>query len=95
MPSTVVDLFRAGALEPDGCAGWGQRLPTTDPGVYVVALTDDPESVERALAECPLSIHAVEGLLEVRSELRMDGDRPSARRPSLRHQRAPSGRLTQ
>jgi hypothetical protein len=78
MPSTVLDLFRAGALEPDGCVGWGQRPPATDPGVYVVVLTDDPESVEGALSACPLSTQAVEGLLEVRSELRMDGVRPSA-----------------
>jgi hypothetical protein len=78
MPTTVAQLFEAARLKPDGAVRWGTRLPEVGPGVYVVALSDDGDSVAAARAECPLSTAAVQQLLDARPELRLDGQRPSS-----------------
>jgi hypothetical protein len=77
MPSTVSDLFRAARLDPEGVVAWGDAVPETGPGVYVIALTDDPDSFAEARAECPLSLDRVDELLAARSELLVDGERPT------------------
>jgi hypothetical protein len=45
-------------------------------GIYVVALTEDPGSLEATLPRAPVSGSAVEELLSVRPELTLDGSRP-------------------
>ena len=57
---------------------WGDPVPVTSPGVYLVALTDNLESTEESRPRCPLSLEAVQALLDARAELRMDGNRPGA-----------------
>ena len=77
MPSTVADVFRAADLEPEGAVRWGEPVPEAGPGVYVIALTDDPDSFAEARAEAPISPDAVDELLRARSELRLEGARPN------------------
>jgi hypothetical protein len=45
-------------------------------GIYVVALTEDPSSLEATLSRAPISGSAVDELLSVRPELTLDGSRP-------------------
>lgn len=48
MPSNVQQVFAATGIRSDGCVSWGAPVPETDPGVYVIALTVDTESLEVA-----------------------------------------------
>jgi hypothetical protein len=77
VPSTVRDLFAAAGLQPAGVVPWGDDVSERGSGAYVVALTGDPGSLGACLKTCPLSIPTLEDWLEVRPELRLDGDRPS------------------
>ena len=64
-----------------GVVPWGtlpaptDGVPTT--GIYVVALTADPDAVGGATEAPPIDYAAVAELLDVRPELRMDGTRPT------------------
>jgi len=78
MPTSVADVFAAAGLRPKGVVPWGTPIPEGGSGVYVVALTDDVADLSRALAECPLAAAALQRLLDVRPELRLDGRRPDA-----------------
>jgi hypothetical protein len=78
MPSTVSALFTTAEVSRTGVVPWGTRIsrprekvPGT--GIYIVALTDELDSVDSALVRCPLSSDALQGLLEVRPELTVDG----------------------
>lgn len=82
MPSTVGSLFAVAAVSRDGVVTWGTRVPTPaergiGTGVYIVALTE-LDSTEAAAAACPLAPAALQGLLEARPELTLDGERPDA-----------------
>jgi len=80
VPSTVTDLFAAAGVQRDGVVAWGARIPAPQDGpgtgVYVVALTVEPDIFDATLPICPLSAAAVEELLDVRRELKVDGRRP-------------------
>lgn len=76
MPSTVRSLIRAAALAPEGCLRWGEPVPEDGPGVYLVSLDADPDSLGGCLSECPVSTAAIEELLRTRAELTLDGARP-------------------
>jgi hypothetical protein len=81
MPSTVSTLFAAAGLSRNGVVLWGTRIPRPDEkkpgtGIYIVALTDDPDSMDAALQTCPLSSDVLQDLLDVRPELTVDGERP-------------------
>lgn len=77
MTSTAGELFAAAGLEPGRPVRWDERVPLDAPGVYAVALTADVDSTSTALADCPLSLGAVEQLLNARPELALDGERPA------------------
>jgi hypothetical protein len=76
MPSTVADVFAAAEVTPAGEVVWGTPVPLDAPGVYVVALTDDPQSQDGVLSVAPIDGDALERLLAARPELRLDGARP-------------------
>jgi hypothetical protein len=76
VPSNVQQVFAAAGIRSDGCVSWGAPVPETDPGMYVIALTVDTESLEVARRDCPLSQAALETLLRARPELLVDGIRP-------------------
>jgi hypothetical protein len=78
----VASLFASADLQLDGVVPWGFRIPRTasgtSTGIYVVALTDNADTTEAAIADCPISRTAIHTLLEVRPELMLDGTRPDA-----------------
>jgi hypothetical protein len=78
MPSTVSDVFAAADLEPAGVVRWRTPVPESAPGVYIVALTDDLDSTAAARPAAPLARAALEQLLAVRPELRMNLAQPDA-----------------
>lgn len=83
MPSTVGSLFTAAEVPRHGVVRWGERIPPPDTGpgtgVYVVALTADPDTLDAAMPYCPLSEAAIRVLLDVRrAELKVDGRAPRA-----------------
>lgn len=78
MPSNVQQVFAAAGIRPDGPVAWGASVPETDAGVYVIALTDNTQSLEATQPDCPLSQSALEMLLRVRPALLVDGTRPDA-----------------
>jgi hypothetical protein len=80
MPSTVADIFAAAGAQPAGVVAWGE--PPSPPrqsaaaatGIYVVALTDQLDSLTGWRAQAPISAAAVDELRAVRrNELRIDG----------------------
>lgn len=75
--TTVAEFAGAAGVELSGVVRWGQPVPEHRPGVYVVATTHDPAASRPAYTECPLSREAVDELLAVRPELRIDGERPT------------------
>jgi len=77
VPSTVADVFAAAGLAPAGVVRWGTLVPETEPGNYVVALTNEPGSLEGALAHAPLDADRLAHLLDVRTELRLDARLPT------------------
>jgi hypothetical protein len=76
MPSTVSAVFAAAGLVPEGVVRWGTPIPRNDPGVYAVALIDQIDDLARERLPCPLSPRALDELLDVRPELRIDEARP-------------------
>lgn len=83
MPSSVAEIFAAARAVPAGVVPWGtpparpteSEAPTT--GLYVVSLTDRPESAAGALGDAPISAAAIDALLAVRPELTLDRARPT------------------
>ncbi|MDQ3770393.1 MAG: hypothetical protein M3370_13095 [Actinomycetota bacterium] len=80
MPSTVADVFAAAEVSPAGEVAWGTPVPLDALGVYVVALTADPQSRNGVLSEPPIDGDALARLLAARPELRLDGARHHASR---------------
>lgn len=76
MPSTVAELFEAAGVVPDGVVQWGVAATLALPGVYVVSRTDNIDALVSANGP-KVSHAAVETLLVARSELTVDGLRPS------------------
>lgn len=77
MPSSVVDLFAAARLEPEGVVRWGKPVDYDRSGVYLVAITDDPNS-RFGLPQALIAPAVVDQLLTIRPELTLYGRRPSA-----------------
>jgi len=75
MPSTVSGIFAGASLKPAGVVRWGTPIPESAQGVYVVALADDVTvaCASAAIPAAPLSGGALEHLMFVRPELRLDG----------------------
>ena len=86
MPSTVADLFMAAGLAPAAPVVWGTTVAEQRAGVYVVALSKSAETPTGTFSACPLAEPALEEILAVRPELRIDGARPTLRDLALRLQ---------
>jgi len=77
VPSSVNTLLSAAGLAPEGVVHWGEIVRSQGRGVYVVALAEDPHSLEGALTECPIAPERIAELHSVRPELTLDERRPS------------------
>ena len=75
MASTVDALFAAAGVPRLGAVPWQTTVPSVHPGVYVVARVSDPAGQVSGDAEIDLC--AIRQLLEIRTELTLDGQRPS------------------
>lgn len=64
------------AAQPAGTVRWGVRVPLDAPGVYVIAMAASPDEMVTSPA-CPVSLAALDELLDARAELRVDGVRPT------------------
>jgi hypothetical protein len=69
--STVRSLLEAAGLSPAGVVPWGERPMEARPGVYVVALTGDPDGCATE-KRAPVSDEAIAELLAVRPGLAND-----------------------
>src|SRR5947209_4047208 len=77
MPSTVSSLFDAAGLVREDAVPWSVEIPADLPGLYVVAMDADPDSIAGCRAQPPIDDDAVGMLLDVRPELRVDRRRPT------------------
>lgn len=77
MASTVAGLFAAAELEPHGVVRWRTPVPESSAGVYVVALTGDPTAVTATLPGAPLDSAELDRLLDLRPQLKLDGNEPT------------------
>lgn len=73
MPSTIASLLASVGLQPSGSVRWGEPVPEVRPGVYIVSLTASTDAVDRTFATAPVSGQALDELLEVCPDLKLDG----------------------
>lgn len=78
MPLTVSELFLADDLELSGTVPWGSAPDLDAPGIYVVSTSPDPDRGIDKQEPFPGDAGRAQDLLDARSELRLDGRRPSA-----------------
>jgi hypothetical protein len=78
MPSTVSSLLASVSLVPSGCVPWGEPVPETRAGVYVVSTTSSATKVDQTHASYPVDMTALERLLAICPSLTLDAVRPTA-----------------
>ena len=84
MPSSVRYLFDSARLQRDGAVRWREPIPSKAPGVYVVSLGSDPDSISETLSSAAISPTAITQLLGARPKLTVDGSRSDVELLSLR-----------
>jgi hypothetical protein len=77
MSTTVADAFAAAGLVRDDVVKWRTKPRTSDPGVYVVSLSDSLDGFDGKLIEAPLAATEFQHWLDVRPELTLDDHRPT------------------
>jgi hypothetical protein len=75
--SSVAALLAAAGLKPAGVVAWGEPVPEDSPGVYLISLSEDPNDISSNLAVPPIGEEAIEHLLAICDQLRLDGRRPT------------------
>jgi hypothetical protein len=78
MPSTIAQLLKAAGLQSQGFVPWGTSPDERGPGIYLVATTKVATSLPEVYTSAPISLAALEFLLNERPELRLDDERPTA-----------------
>jgi hypothetical protein len=81
VPTTVRDVFASAGLEPAGVVRWEAPIPSpvgAETGVSVVALVEDPDSLDGIVADCPLGRLALDELVEACPALTLDGEAATA-----------------
>jgi hypothetical protein len=73
VPSAVSDLLAAAGLASGGCVAWGEPVPETGTGVYVVSLTSATDRLAGALEVAPISRAALEELDRRCPNVALDG----------------------
>lgn len=86
MPTTVTKLFSSAGLTAGAVTRWGSPVALDAPGVYAVALTDDPDATASAMRRAPIDLERIEHLLRVRPEFSLDARRPTAEEVASRLQ---------
>lgn len=75
---SVTSTLAAAGLNVDGVVRWRDATLPNRPGVYLVALTDSPTRLDATLPTAPIGANAIDRLLGVCPELRLDGLRPTS-----------------
>ena len=70
--TSTSQLLSAAGLTAHGVAPWGTRPSSQSPGVYLLAISEDPTE-EEGLANAAIDPDAVSRLLRVRAEATVDG----------------------
>src|SRR5687767_10177497 len=73
VPISASELFRDVGLSCAGRTRWGDEVPTDDPGVYVVTLSDDPERNAGLLPQAPITVSLVRQWIERVPTFKFDG----------------------
>ena len=76
MPTTINEALRVANLKPDGVVKWGNTIPISKSGVYIVSLTDDIDSFNGTLHSAPLSKTVFDKWLSVCPNLTLDDHKP-------------------
>lgn len=87
MPTTIGGAFAAADILRYGCVKWRERPKESAPGVYVVSLTESPDTCDRKLACAPLAAAEFERWLGECPELTLDSMRPTVQQLMDRIQR--------
>ena len=79
MPTTISEAFATVHLVREGIvsARWGTKPTTSEPGVYIVSLTESLDTYDGKLMEAPLAVAEFQRWLDVRPELTLDRIRPT------------------
>jgi hypothetical protein len=77
VPTTIADAFSTVGLIREGVVRWGTKPTTSEPGVYVVSLTERLDTCDGKSTEAPLSEAEFQRWLAKRRELTLDGLRPT------------------
>lgn len=77
MPTVVTELLSVAGCESIGVVRWSERVPLDSPGVYLIARTADPDGLVRT-GPPPIAAAAIDELLAIRPELRVNRRRPNA-----------------
>lgn len=73
MPISVAEVFEAAELQPGGVCRWSDSVPSSRPGIYVVAQTRDPSAHYPSADRAPINHASLAELLAARPELSIDG----------------------
>lgn len=69
MPCSVLNLLSIAGVAYNGSVSWGDSIPERGSGIYVVSLSKDPAEIPTLNRSAPLSLSAIQELLDVRPEL--------------------------
>ena len=75
--TTVNELFQHAGVHYGGAVPWGDDVPLTGPGVYVISTNANPND-SAGLTSCPVNHVAIASLLLVRPEMTINGDEADA-----------------
>lgn len=76
VPTTVSSLLDSVGLQVMGCSKWNQRVESTEEGVYVVSISDDPNQI-KCCDVAPISHDVVEKWINRVSTFTLDGMKPT------------------
>ena len=79
MPTTIAEAFATVRLVREGIVSvrWGTKPTTSEPGVYIVSLTESLDTCDGKLMEAPLAVAEFQRWLDVRPKLTLDRIRPT------------------
>ena len=73
MPISVASSFASAGLVPKGRVRWEEEFSERAPGVYVLSLTPDWDSVSPTLVTAPIDVVQLDRLVAARPYVRVDG----------------------
>lgn len=72
MTSTINSLLASVNIPLMGQVQWGQKIPSQEHGIYIIALTDDPNQNNNTFPQAPLDMAAIMAWLAHATEMTLD-----------------------